>query len=185
MTVGDYIRSERKKAGLTQKELGAKLGISAVGIAQWENGLRNPKHESIKRIADALNISETVLYGVPERDSEELQRSLEKSLDEAVDPQGNVDVQKFEERLLDNDAKIKYGDLLELRRKTDDLYRESLKNWTDERLLKVLTDSFLELNRVGKIEAVKRIAEMEAYHRFSDNDLAPDDPGEIAPIKKA
>ena len=184
MTVGDYIRNERKKAGLTQKELGARLGISAVGIAQWENGLRNPKHESIKRIANALNISETVLYGVPERESQEFQKSLEKSLDEAVDSRGNVDVQKFEERLLDNDAKVKYGDLLELRRKTDALYRESLKNWTDEKLLEVLTASFHMLNRIGKIEAIKRIAEMEVYHRFSDDDFIPDDSDETDSTEK-
>lgn len=42
-------------AGLTQKELGSKLGIAYQTLAQWENDLRNPKQETIQRIAGALN----------------------------------------------------------------------------------------------------------------------------------
>ena len=67
MSIGDNIRTVRKLQGLTQKELARRLGISPVGVAQWENGLRNPKHETIKRIASALGVSVTVLYGLPER----------------------------------------------------------------------------------------------------------------------
>lgn len=56
MTTGERIRQARKSAGLTQAELAHKLGISAAGIAQWENDLRNPKIETIKKIADALGV---------------------------------------------------------------------------------------------------------------------------------
>lgn len=55
MTTGQRIKEARKKAGLTQKELGAKLGVTYQTLAQWENDLRNPKQETIKRIATALN----------------------------------------------------------------------------------------------------------------------------------
>lgn len=54
MTAGDRIRTARKAAKLTQKELGARLGVTYQTIAQWENNLRNPKQETIQRIADAL-----------------------------------------------------------------------------------------------------------------------------------
>lgn len=57
MTTGQRIKSERLKAGLTQKELGKRLGIAYQSVAQWENGLRNPKLETLQRIADALNVS--------------------------------------------------------------------------------------------------------------------------------
>ena len=40
MSIGKLIRDARKKKGLTQKELGERLGISDVSVAQWENGLR-------------------------------------------------------------------------------------------------------------------------------------------------
>lgn len=56
MTTGERIQAARKRAGLTQKELGARLGLSAASIAQWENNLRKPKLETLQRIADALNV---------------------------------------------------------------------------------------------------------------------------------
>lgn len=56
MTTGQLIQQARKKAGLSQKQLGEKLGLSASMIGQWENDLRNPKHETLKRIAKALNV---------------------------------------------------------------------------------------------------------------------------------
>lgn len=68
MTVGDCIKAARKKAGLTQAELAAKLSISAVGVSQWENNLRNPKFETLRKIADALNISVYDLFGENERE---------------------------------------------------------------------------------------------------------------------
>ena len=60
MTAGEQIKAARKKAGLTQRQLGEKLGISYQAVAQWENDLRNPKIESLRAIANAL--------GVPARD---------------------------------------------------------------------------------------------------------------------
>ena len=56
MTVGELIRAERKKKGWTQSELAERLGISYVGVAQWENGSRNPKIETRQRIAVAMDI---------------------------------------------------------------------------------------------------------------------------------
>lgn len=57
MTTGQRIKAARKAAGLTQKELGKKLGVAYQTFAQWENDLRNPKMETLERIADALDIS--------------------------------------------------------------------------------------------------------------------------------
>lgn len=64
MTTGQLIRAARKNAGMTQAELAQKLGISYVGISQWENDLRNPKYETIQRLAAALGVEWTEL--VPE-----------------------------------------------------------------------------------------------------------------------
>ena len=57
MTTGERIRQARKSAGMTQAELAHKLGISAAGIAQWENDLRNPKIETLRKLADALGVT--------------------------------------------------------------------------------------------------------------------------------
>lgn len=61
MTTGQLIKLNRKEAGLTQKELGAKLGIAYQTLAQWENDLRKPKVETLQRIAAALNVPITSL----------------------------------------------------------------------------------------------------------------------------
>ena len=57
MTVGQRIRQARKKIGMSQKDLADKLGISYVGVSQWENDKRKPKYETLQRIAHALNTS--------------------------------------------------------------------------------------------------------------------------------
>lgn len=56
MTIGEKIKRARKKAGLTQKQLGEKMGVSFQSIAQWENDLRNPKLDTLIRIAKALGV---------------------------------------------------------------------------------------------------------------------------------
>lgn len=63
MTTGERIKAARKAAGITQAELSKKLGISYVGVSQWENNLRNPKFETIKRIAKALDVDVYELLG--------------------------------------------------------------------------------------------------------------------------
>ena len=54
MTIGQLIQKARKEAGLTQVELGARLGVSGSMIAQWENDLRKPKNATAWRIYAAL-----------------------------------------------------------------------------------------------------------------------------------
>ena len=54
MTIGECIQQARKKAGLSQKELGSKVGVSGSMIGQYENDLRRPKAETVQKIADAL-----------------------------------------------------------------------------------------------------------------------------------
>ena len=63
MTVGEQIRKARKAAKITQKELGKELGVSPQMIAQNENGDRNPKKETLEKIADALHVFVGDLYG--------------------------------------------------------------------------------------------------------------------------
>lgn len=54
--IGEKIKNIRKSQGLTQKQLGEKLGISQALVNQYENGKRKPKVEQIQRIANALSV---------------------------------------------------------------------------------------------------------------------------------
>ncbi len=56
MFIGEKIKKLRKEKGLTQKELAKRLGVTQQMIASYENGVRYPKMETIKKIADALNV---------------------------------------------------------------------------------------------------------------------------------
>lgn len=57
MTTGEKIKQARKNAGITQKNLGDKLGVSPVMISQYESNTRNPKLQTLQKIADALNVT--------------------------------------------------------------------------------------------------------------------------------
>ncbi len=52
----EYIKSIRKRKGLTQKQLGELSGINPAQIRRYESGKGNPKIESLSKIARALNV---------------------------------------------------------------------------------------------------------------------------------
>ena len=49
MDIGENIRRARKNAGLTQKELGEKLGISAAAVGQFEKKNSNPHNSTVQQ----------------------------------------------------------------------------------------------------------------------------------------
>ena len=48
------IKELRRAAGLTQEELGEKVGASPVSISFYERGVQSPDVEMLKKLADAL-----------------------------------------------------------------------------------------------------------------------------------
>ena len=50
------IKEAREGAGLTQKQLSEKIGVAQSNLARWETGRRNPKLESLQRIAAACGV---------------------------------------------------------------------------------------------------------------------------------
>lgn len=69
MKIGDRIKYFRKLKGLTQKELGYKLGFSnstaEVRVTQYERGVRKPKGKIIDQLADALYVNKNAI-SIPE-----------------------------------------------------------------------------------------------------------------------
>lgn len=55
MDFSERLKAMRKKKGLTQKELADALGIPYQGISQYERGIRNPKYQTVEKIARTLN----------------------------------------------------------------------------------------------------------------------------------
>lgn len=59
----DNIKKARLDAGLTQIEVAKKLGIAQAQYARWENGGRNPKDETVEKLAEIFGTSFEILKG--------------------------------------------------------------------------------------------------------------------------
>lgn len=59
----DNIKKARMEAGLTQKQVAEKLNILQPQYARWENGSRNPKDDTLDKLADIFNTTTDALKG--------------------------------------------------------------------------------------------------------------------------
>ncbi len=64
--IGANIKTVRLYRGLTQKELGEKMGVTDACIRAYENGRRTPKEVTLKRIAAGLGVDYHILKGCRE-----------------------------------------------------------------------------------------------------------------------
>ena len=64
MSIGKNIAKYRKAKGLTQEELGTKLGVSNQSVSKWESEVSMPDVMLLPEIANALNITLDDLYGI-------------------------------------------------------------------------------------------------------------------------
>ena len=58
MHVGDYIKQLRISKGMTQEELGAKIGVQRAAVQKWEAGItQNLKRSTIQMLAKLFEVS--------------------------------------------------------------------------------------------------------------------------------
>ena len=53
----ENIKKARLNAGLTQLEVAEKLGLAQAQYTRWENGGRNPRDETVDKLAEIFGIS--------------------------------------------------------------------------------------------------------------------------------
>lgn len=63
MTIGEHMMLLRKKKGLSQAELGKRIGTSGDIIGRYERDIMMPSIEVIMKIADVLEVSIDFLVG--------------------------------------------------------------------------------------------------------------------------
>lgn len=57
MTMGEYIKQLRESKGMTQKELGERVGVNTAAVNKWEKGrVVNIKRETIEKLAKVFDI---------------------------------------------------------------------------------------------------------------------------------
>ena len=121
MTTGKRIKRIRQEKGLSQKELGEKIGVSQQMIGQWENGKSNPKIKTVRKIADALNIPDYKLMGFD--GSIRVNPNKQRPFDIAI--------QKFQnnEELTDEDEQVitEYVESNRFEQETEDIKRIAQK----------------------------------------------------------
>ena len=62
MNVGPAIRIIRKQLNISQYELADKSKISQTSLSQIENGIKRPSPKTMKKVCEALDIPEAVIY---------------------------------------------------------------------------------------------------------------------------
>lgn len=85
--MGENIRRHRRALGLTQEQLGEKLGVSYQAISRWENGTAYPDIEFLPTLASFFEVSvdELLGYGEDER-KKRADKLLEQLKSEPQDP---------------------------------------------------------------------------------------------------
>lgn len=62
--IGEYIQLKRKAIGITQQDLGDKLGVTSKAVSKWECGVALPDVSLFKDLSEVLNIEiEELLNG--------------------------------------------------------------------------------------------------------------------------
>lgn len=66
MSLCENILRLRQEAGLTQELLAERLAVTRQALSRWERGETEPDVDTIKRLAEILGTSVTVLLDLPE-----------------------------------------------------------------------------------------------------------------------
>lgn len=94
MTIGDRIKIVRKQKRLSQRALAERIGVSTVGVTQWETNKRNPKADTVQKIADALKVPVEYLLGDSDDISGLKQFEIETAIGKLVVENRNEDMWK-------------------------------------------------------------------------------------------
>lgn len=55
-TLGEKVKAARLRAGLTQLELSAKLGVTPTTISKWERGVSVPLPRYLRKLAQRFGL---------------------------------------------------------------------------------------------------------------------------------
>lgn len=82
--VGKFIASLRKEKGLTQEELGQRVGVTNKTVSRWENGNYMPDIELLVPLGEILGVSVNELLAGERLDDAAFRRQADENLVAAV-----------------------------------------------------------------------------------------------------
>lgn len=165
MTAGERIREARIQRGMTQKQLGERAGIAEPTIRKYELGKLNPKYETMRKIASALDVTVGYIQGyetmntkqlldaVRQKDVETLERMFgmpPNSIQFLSEAEENELIEKCEAQSREKEKNL---NLLK------SFVKFNKKSFTQEDLtaIKDLLFQFFMLNKTGQKKAVEQI----------------------------
>ena len=137
MTFGKRLRTLRKEKGLTQKELGAKIGVGRTTISEYESGKIVPRQDGLVKLAEILDV--TVDYLTCNHEIREIISTLR--IEQKPDRNYNVNIgQQIARtiRILDAPNYNCYFGNTRLSDKDKEILKSQLKNVFD--LMFIITD---------------------------------------------
>ncbi|MCU6747682.1 helix-turn-helix domain-containing protein [Faecalicatena acetigenes] len=171
-TTGEKIRNIRKEKGLTQKQLAELIGTSQQNLAQYENGKRNPKFLTIKKIAYALEVPFTQL--VPKGDDTETIESLQ-----AIRSTGEIDFNRIASAIkkamssehhrinLSEELTKSLESVIEQHQKEQENdERFKMYGFPDATSIKRISDVYLKLNEEGQQKVVEYATDLSQNERY-------------------
>lgn len=103
--IGDRLRELRRGTGLTQGELGEKIGISASAIGMYEQGRREPDNETLGKFCKFFDIKSDYLLMT--------NAVLERNFDESEQPKDFEEIiGQFRCELLNRQSLMFNGEIL-------------------------------------------------------------------------
>lgn len=83
--IGKFIAALRKEKGMTQEQLGEKLGVTNKTVSRWENGNYMPNVEMLSLLSKEFGVSINELISGERLDAEDFKKAAEANLAAALD----------------------------------------------------------------------------------------------------
>lgn len=88
ISIGKFIAALRKEKGLTQEQLGEKLGVTNKTVSRWETGTYLPPAEMLLSMSELFSVSINEILSGRRLSDEEYRQSAEENLRQTVAASG-------------------------------------------------------------------------------------------------
>ncbi len=90
MSMGDIIKTNRIRLGLSQGQLGERVGVNKAAVQKWESGaVENIKRSKIKQLSEIFGITPTELFGWSDEFAEKKHDNVSGTLSAIKELYGN------------------------------------------------------------------------------------------------
>lgn len=171
MTFGEKVKAAREKMGLSQSALAKRMHVSQQAVAKYEKIVEQPKLSTVRKIAEALEISISELVNdwgqyTPEEISADIDRdTVYKSSHRLIEVLESIEKEDGE---LDQDLLKKNLPAIMKITKESGTLSAAFENAQTVKYSKEMTELLKMLNDSGKEEAIKRVRELTQLAEYQN-----------------